>query len=109
MVPVEKHCLYLPCNQTTTAMQTQEPINLLEESEQYRAKFHQFIAETEAPLATTHPLGFAQGDHIQFLNGFDIPVITEILGFDEKGQAYLLWDCYWFTINLVSRGAVKLA
>jgi len=90
-------------------MQEQEPINLLEASEQYRAKFHQFIAETEAPLATTHPLGFAQGDHIQFLNGFNIPMITEILGFDERGQAYLLWDCYWFTINLVSRGAVKLA
>lgn len=90
-------------------MQTQEPINLIEKSEQYRAKFHQFIAEAATPLATTHPLGFSQGDRIQFLNGYGIPMITEILGFDEKGEAYLLWDCYWFTINLVSRGAVKLA
>jgi len=90
-------------------MQTQEPINLIPSSERYRAKFHEFIAETDAQLATTHPLGFAQGDRIQFLNGFNIPMITEILGFDEMGQAYLLWDCYWFTINLASRGAVKLA
>lgn len=89
-------------------MQTLEPVNLIEKSEQYRAKFQQFITETEYPLATTNPLGFVQGDRIQFLNGFGIPMITEILGFDEGGKAYLLWDCYWFTIDLGQRKAVKL-
>ena len=93
-------------------MQTQEPINLIEESEQYRQQFNEFITQRSYPGAsysTTSTLGFSKGDRIQFLNGYGIPMITEILGFDEEGKAYLLWDCYWYTIDLASRGAVKLA
>ena len=43
-------------------------------------------------------------DIITFKNGFDIPMSTKIIGFDiETGNAYLYWDCYWFSINLDER------
>lgn len=49
-----------------------------------------------------------KGDRILFLNGYGIPMITEILGFNHKGDAYLLWDCYWFPINVKERLIKKL-
>lgn len=48
------------------------------------------------------------GDQILFLNGYDIPMISEILGFDEEGKAYMLWDCYWFAVDLDSRLIKKI-
>lgn len=41
-----------------------------------------------------------QGDWIAFHNGYNLEFISEILGFDEDGNAYVLWDCYWTPVNL---------
>ena len=44
---------------------------------------------------------FYIGDVIEFSAGYnnDIRFTTEILGFDEDGDIYLLWDSYWFPIR----------
>lgn len=48
------------------------------------------------------------GDTILFLNGYDLPMITKIIGFDADGRAFMLWDCYWFPVNLHDRLIQKL-
>jgi len=46
--------------------------------------------------------GYKIGDVIEFVAGYnyDILYTTEILGFDQDGDIYLLWDCYWSPIRL---------
>lgn len=54
---------------------------------------------------------FFIGDVIEFNGGYnnDIRYTTEILGFDEDNDIYLLWDSYWFPIkNNETRLIIKL-
>lgn len=48
----------------------------------------------------SHPI-FKVGDVISFYGGYnnDIKYISKITGFDEDGDIYLLWDCFWFPIR----------
>lgn len=57
----------------------------------------QRISETNAEFE------LVQGDWIVFRNGYDLEFMSEILGFDEDGCAYVLWDCYWAPVNLKNR------
>ena len=45
------------------------------------------------------------GDKILFYGGYnrDILYLSEILGFNNEDGAYVLWDCYWFPLNLNTR------
>ena len=48
----------------------------------------------------THPK-FKVGQVISFIAGYydNIRYTTEITGFNEEGEIYVLWDCYWFPIR----------
>ena len=48
----------------------------------------------------THPK-FKVGQIISFISGYydNIKYTTEILGFNKKGEIFLLWDCFWFSIK----------
>lgn len=41
------------------------------------------------------------GDIVKFIAGYnsDILYTTEILGFDEEGNLFVLWECYWFPVR----------
>ena len=41
------------------------------------------------------------GQIISFIGGYnnDINYITKIIGFDNDGGIFLLWDCYWYPIR----------
>lgn len=54
---------------------------------------------------TTSHKNFQIGDKISFIGGYndDMIFITEILGFNNDGEIYVLWDCYWFAIKDDSR------
>ena len=44
------------------------------------------------------------GDIITFKNGYDIPMRTKIIAFnDETGNPYLYWSCYWVELDLEKR------
>lgn len=90
-------------------------INLLETTskenlKRYRKEFGEFKEKTKNPVVDVNKeFNLKTGDIIEFKNGYDIPMSTEILGFDSSdGEAYLLWDCYWFTLNLKKRFVKKL-
>lgn len=46
-----------------------------------------------------HPK-FKIGDEIEFLGGFhgDILYKSKIVGFNDDGGIYVIWDCYWLPI-----------
>ncbi len=47
-------------------------------------------------------------DWIHFKNGYDLPMISEIIGFGKEDKAYMLWDCYWFPLDLNTRLIEKI-
>lgn len=66
----------------------------------YREKFNSFKSKIKGFKEEYE--GLKIGDVIEFVGGYnsDILYTTEILGFDQDGDIYLLWDCYWFPIRL---------
>lgn len=58
---------------------------------------------TQRVVETNADFELVQGDWIAFRNGYDLEFISEILGFDEDGDAYVLWGCYWMPVNLKNR------
>lgn len=83
----------------------EEPINLLEDKyvKEHRYLFNEYKNKLKFFTETNDKLGLKAGDKVTFLNGYDVLMMTEILGFDEDGKAYMLWDCYWFAVDLVDR------
>lgn len=82
-----------------------EAINLLEKNghnEEHRANFESFKKRIKG-FSIEHPDGTKAGDIVLFYNGYFVKMFTEVLGFDGDGNAYLLWDCYWFPMNLDER------
>ncbi len=53
---------------------------------------------------------FKIGDIVSFFGGHDgdINFKSEILGFDDEGRAFMLWDCYWFAIRPAERQFKKI-
>lgn len=87
------------------------PINLLET---YKAtegilmkEFNQFIS-TRTLVHENPKFDLKTNDVILFKNGYDLEMISKILGFNEDGNAYVLWDCHWFAIKLEDRLIKKL-
>ena len=85
-----------------------QPINLLvkykltERYSEYKEKFNLFVEKYNIQINEFNPeLNLKIGDIVEFKNGFDVPMITEILGFNkETNKVYMLWDCYWNGIDL---------
>ena len=87
-------------------------INLLDKygatSDMYRQKFEEYKSQIKG---FTEMYGnFEIGDIIEFNGGYnnDIRYTTEILGFDQDGDIYLLWDSYWFPIKDEEKRAIKM-
>lgn len=71
----------------------------------YRERFAQ-LKERNAHWRiadTNEKHGLKTGDVILFRNGYDVEMITEILGFDDDGKAFMLWDCFWAPIDMDER------
>jgi len=51
-------------------------------------------------LIDTHPK-YKVGQTISFMGGYDddINYVTKIIGFNEDGDIFLFWDCYWFPVR----------
>lgn len=51
-------------------------------------------------------LNLKTGDMVKFIGGYDdnVEFTSEILGFNSEGFAFMLWDCYWFAVDLVKWG-----
>lgn len=70
---------------------------------EYEAKFNESITRRSGFSNVNESLGLKTGDVILFKNGYDLPMISKILGFDKDGQAFMLWECYWAPIRLSNR------
>lgn len=89
-------------------------INLLDRysdnkyDQEIRQKFKEYKSKIKG-FKTEH-MAFKVGDIIEFTAGYndDIRYTTEILGFDEDGDIYLLWQSYWFPIRNEAKRAIKL-
>jgi hypothetical protein len=70
------------------------------EAAHYREKFEEWKSKTDHKFVESHGK-YSVGDIIEFTAGYnnDIRYTTEILGLDESGNIFLLWDCYWFPIK----------
>ena len=84
-------------------------VNLLEkyktsgEDVEYEEAFNKMKAKGESVFSDENEkYGLKTGDVIQFIAGYndDIKYTTKILGFDKDGDAYVLWDSYWFPVKL---------
>ena len=51
-----------------------------------------------------------KGDVIVFTGGEHgtVHFVSEVLAFDNKGWAFVVWDCWWVTINLHERFVCKI-
>lgn len=89
-------------------------INLLDRQETKNARkaFENWKLEKGKEVSEkSQKLGLKKGDVVEFFGGFSnhLRYITEILGFDnETGKAYMLWDCYWFPVDLEKREVKKV-
>ena len=70
-----------------------------------RENFEAFKQTVKGFTNSNENLNLKTGDTIGFMGGFnnDIEFTSEILGFDIEGNAFVLWDCYWFAIDLSKR------
>jgi len=60
------------------------------------------IRGIEKMKLTSNHSKFKIGDVIQFYGGYNNNILfqSKITGFDKNGGIYVLWDCYWFPINM---------
>lgn len=94
-----------------------EPINLIEKYEENPNTYHdlkekclEWLGKQEGITDKSKEYMLKKGDVILFKNGYDIHMITEVLGFDETGNnAYLYWDCYWFPLDIGTRLIKRLS
>lgn len=75
-----------------------------------RDKFSQFKRNVTGFTDTNTVINLKTGDVVSFFGGYDgdIHFKSEILGFNNEGEAFVLWDCYWFAIELRERQFKKL-
>jgi hypothetical protein len=94
-----------------------EPINLIEKYKEDEYTYHdlkdkclEWLDKQEGITDKSKEYMLKKGDIILFKNGYGIPFITEVLGFDETGlKAYLYWDCYWFPLDIGLRLIKRLS
>ncbi len=75
----------------------EEVINLISDRDEI---LEDKVAEFQKKLIDIHPK-FKVGQVILFWGGYnnDIRYRSEIIGFNEDGEIYVMWDCYWFPIR----------
>ena len=58
------------------------------------------ISGFKKKLTNEHPK-FKVGQLILFTGGYnnDLRFLSSIIGFDQDGNIYVTWDCYWFPIR----------
>lgn len=81
-------------------------LNILPDAGRIKKQFLTW-AKNQNRIVTDQNGDLKKGDIIQFYNGYGVLIESEILGFDEQGKVYPLWDCYWFAIDIKDR-EVKL-
>lgn len=55
-------------------------------------------------VAETLKYNFKRGDALYFKNGYDIPMVAKIIGFNkESSEVYLDWECFWFGLDISER------
>ena len=54
---------------------------------------------------------YSVGDKITFWAGYhdDIRYLSEIIGIDENGDIYVVWECFWSPIRDDNRRSIKVA
>lgn len=74
----------------------------------HRQKFEEFKHKIKGFKETSGDLKI--GDIIELTGGYnsDIRYTTEILGFDEDDEIYLLWDAYWAPIRNDEKRVIKV-
>lgn len=86
-------------------------INLLEKykNSNFEQEFEVYKQKIKGFTNVNEKFNLKTGDIIKFISGEnqDMIYISKILGFDSDGEAYILWDCYWFPINLAKRFVSK--
>lgn len=101
--------------QTDTNHENFPVFNLLERNPKFNTEYEKKFAEYKNKVTgfsdTNTELGLKSGDVVKFISGYnsDLKYITKILGFDADGKAFMLWDCYWFPVDLVERKFDKLS
>lgn len=83
-------------------------INLLDKYKQtgqdkeYEEKFNEFKKKVKGFTDSNSELNLKTGDVVSFIAGYHDNIIytSKILGFDEDGKAFILWDCYWYPKDL---------
>lgn len=67
------------------------------------------ISEFSQCLSRENP-EFKVGQKILFNGGYnnDLRFRSEITGFDEDGDIYVVWDCYWFPIRNEESRDIKI-
>lgn len=79
-------------------------INLIEEykDSNIREQFNIFKKNVRGFSDTNEKFNLKTGDVITFVDRYssDVEFTSEVLGFDADGFAFVLWDCYWFGVNL---------
>lgn len=102
-------------NQANTNHENFPVFNLLKRNVNFNQEYAEKFAEHKAKISgftdTNSELGLKSGDVVKFISGYnsDLKYITKILGFDADGKAFMLWDCYWFPVDLVERKFDKLS
>jgi len=68
----------------------------------YKNKFNEFKASINGFTDKNEKFNLETGDVIKYISGYNSDIIytSEILGFNEFGHAFVLWDCYWYPVNL---------
>ena len=69
---------------------------------EYEEKFNIFKNKVKGFTDSNDILNLKTGDIVSFISGYndDIIYTSKILGFDNDGHAFILWECYWYAVDL---------
>jgi len=88
------------------------PFNLIEKYQHsdIKEQFEGFKQRVKGFTDINENLGLKTGDIIKFVGGYDsyMEFTSEVMGFNEDGRAFVLWDCFWLDINLPERKFKKV-
>ena len=70
-----------------------------------RNSFNKYKFKIKDFTDTNDVLNLKTSDTVSFISGYNSDIIytSEILGFDDKGYAFMTWDSYWAPIDLSKR------
>lgn len=90
----------------------EQPFNLIEKykDSDIKKQFETFKQKVKGFTDVNEELNLKTGDTITFIGGYDSDILylSEILGFNSQGHAFILWDCFWLDIELKERDYKKM-